>query len=240
MDVENGILERYRQKQKLLPRCESSRSTMLTLALGSILLVTLCATLIQQGMRRTVGKANTAISVISVGLFDTSTNEKVADLTDGMVIDLDAHGIPSSALNFTIEAILSDKSGSVLFGYNENDGYSVENFAPMTMCGEFHQRYSPCPELSRLGTHDVTVTPYSEKALEGRRGSPIHIVYTIISSGNGSLETTLSSPVPAASGGTTQEVTPLQGTTQEVIPLQGTTQEMTPLQERSCTTPKVR
>jgi len=120
------------------------------------------------------------VSIKSLELIDCSENQKLVDLEDGMIVNLSNYGIEGIPLLSINASITCAETGSVLFSYNDDVEFQVENFAPLAMCGNFGEQIASCPELSQLGTHHVVVTPFSGKLLQGDRGEPWEMSFAIV------------------------------------------------------------
>jgi hypothetical protein len=118
--------------------------------------------------------------VTGLQLWNSITNQKVTDLTNGKVIvvsDIPGMTTPS----FNIRAVYSNKviGGSVVFGHNAVAKFGTENDAPYTLCPT-----AKCDVLG-LGNHSVTATPHARRKGRGRAGKALTVSFAIVQGGGG-------------------------------------------------------
>jgi len=135
-------------------------------------------------------------SVVRLELVDTKGNT-VAQLSNGAVIDLNK--LSSTSLN--VRAILPDgeeaSTGSVKFGYNNNNNYRVENKAAYAFCGNPSPTdYYVCKEFSSAGKHTITATAFSDRGAGGTSTNPLTITFETVK-GVGPLPAPVAAPVPS-------------------------------------------
>jgi hypothetical protein len=92
--------------------------------------------------------------VVAFNLIQGGSGKVVANLIDGSIVTVPSNTIP----NFGLVAVTAGGPiTSVLFGYNNNSKYRVENFVPYALCGDTNAVFRSCPELV-IGTHRVNAT----------------------------------------------------------------------------------
>ncbi len=103
-------------------------------------------------------------------------------LNDGVTLDLAA--LPTR--NLSIRANTSPSPvGSVRFGLDGNDNYSLENSTPYSLTGDSGGDYNPW--TPSVGSHTVTATPYTESGGGGTAGAALTVTFDVID-GDGLLE----------------------------------------------------
>lgn len=130
---------------------------------------------------------NSVGQVLSLQLINASTNELMYRLTEGLVIDVKDLPIALNQLN--IRAMSSSTNiGSVVFGFNGNNRYNIEHYAPYVIGGNTKDNYYSWDGL-RLGKNTVSATTYSERNGSGAIGSTIKVNFTIVDSRSASSRT---------------------------------------------------
>jgi hypothetical protein len=132
-----------------------------------------------------------SLQVTSLQLIRTRTGTVVADLKMNSSID-----ISSAGSDLSINAVVSGDVRSVRFAYNGNANFNTESTLPFAMCGDRQTVYNPCPELA-VGTHTVTVTPFSAIQGTGTSGRALTIVFSLVN-GGGPSPPAPSAPAPSA------------------------------------------
>ena len=129
-------------------------STLLSLALSLLSTLTRTAASSEQGFIRHAPSRH--LAAVSFGLIDTSSNQKILDLSNDAVINI---GDLQSTL-LSVEAVLPSgmSVSNVVFGFNGNLAYSIASVAPYALCGAENGVFKPCPGLI-VGNHTITVTP---------------------------------------------------------------------------------
>jgi hypothetical protein len=114
-------------------------------------------------------------SVVRLVLVDAVTDQDIAELTEGYVINFAQIG--TNKLNIRAEtnpAVV----GSVVFGYDSNAKFSTQTDAPYAFKGDVNgDYYSWTPTL---GNHKVVATPYSKSGGTGTIGTPLTVNFTVI------------------------------------------------------------
>jgi hypothetical protein len=121
-------------------------------------------------------------NVTKLVLINARTNTAITDLSFGQVINV-ARLFGTGTPELNINAVVSGPVGSVRFGYNQNPRFQIEGATPYAFCGDTKRKFNACPQLG-YGTHTVTATSITN----GIKGSPIKVLFTIVTSG---------APVPA-------------------------------------------
>lgn len=113
-------------------------------------------------------------------LLDVGSNNEIIEISpiqNNAVIDLVFH--PTK--NFSILAKVSpDTVGSVIFSFDGNARFKVEDIYPYTIAGEVDQKYNAMKFSS--GWHTLTCTPFSGPKGEGLMGGQLSIKFKIINS----------------------------------------------------------
>lgn len=98
------------------------------------------------------------ISPITFALIDSDTDTIISLIEDGQVIDLGTF----NATNFNIEALVDNiPVESVLFDFNGEAGFRIENFAPYALGSDTNGDFRPID--IPLGINNVTASGFSEK-----------------------------------------------------------------------------
>ena len=121
--------------------------------------------------------AASAPGVSPFRLIDVPTNEVIADLYDGVVIDVNALGYHSGQIN--IQAVFGDEVQSVFFVETQR----TETGYPYSFCGNNNGDFNYCTELPLVpGANDYTVTliPYTEKWGQGTALPEIRANYRVM------------------------------------------------------------
>lgn len=136
--------------------------------------------------------------VTSLILWDTTRNVEVRTLQNGDIVDI------SLLPRFTIIAKTSPtRVGSVIFGYQGNSAYSVQNFLPYSISSDHRLRPLTWTNF-QLGDNTVSAAPYSRPWGRGRRGQPLAIRFTIT---RGDLATPTQPPASTITPSPTRTVT---------------------------------
>jgi hypothetical protein len=116
-------------------------------------------------------------SVASFSLIDASTDQVIRSLspTETNTINLAVDG---SALN--IRALTTGTVGSVLFGFDADANFRTENVVPFALGGDINSNYASTSELTVLGLHTVTATPFSQSQKNGAQGSLVQINLNVV------------------------------------------------------------
>jgi Malectin domain len=101
------------------------------------------------------GAQSSVGQVVGLNLVQVGSSAIVANLVEGMVVNLAAATIP----NFNIDAITTGGPiASVQFSYNNVTNFRIETAAPYAMCGNVGPIFSQCTPPSTVlgvGTHTV-------------------------------------------------------------------------------------
>lgn len=116
------------------------------------------------------------VEVTGLTLFNADLNEEIGPLMEGDVINLDNY--PENS--FSVVANTGDmKVGSVVFGFNGNDRYKVENNPAFSLNGNKGMIFMPVE--FPLGANTITATPYTGKDGKGMAGIPITVNFEVTS-----------------------------------------------------------
>jgi hypothetical protein len=124
----------------------------------------------------TVTAGGGATEVVSLTLLNADDDQPIFDpLLDGAVLNLGT--LPTRNLN--IRANTNPPAvGSVVFGYDGNASYRVENAAPYAIGGDTNGNYNPWTPST--GPHAVSATPYDQTGGAGAAGTPQSLTFTVI------------------------------------------------------------
>ena len=138
------------------------------------------------------------LQITSIQLVDTSTAASIVNFTtdtNKTVINL----ATLKTKGLTILAETSDDVESVKFGLGANATiYKTESNAPYTFCGDNGIQLYPCPQLV-VGTHTITITPFSENAGGGVNGTTRTITFSIVNTTAQQLANNASCKIPKVS-----------------------------------------
>jgi hypothetical protein len=141
------------------------------------LLIALLCSVVTNAQRRVGRNLSEVGKVVKFRLIDSDANSVIMDIANGQVLKL----AQLSAKNFNIEAVTAEGTvGSVQFGYQGIEKYSVESRAPYALCGDDPKTgdYKMCPKFAD-GSHVVTATPFYESYARGTAGARVEVRFTV-------------------------------------------------------------
>lgn len=116
------------------------------------------------------------LQITAIQLVDVATAIPILNITsNNNVINL----ATVKATSLTIIAKTSNGVGSVKFGLGSNANFNTESKAPYSFCGNDGMKLFQCPWLV-VGTHTLTVTPYSEDSCGGIAGTTRRVTLSIV------------------------------------------------------------
>lgn len=86
--------------------------------------------------------------------------------------------LPSLPANLSIRADAPSSVASVMFAVDSSFTHG-ETMTPFSLCGDQTTTYSPCSVLAAAGTHELTLTPYSQPSQGGTAGTPVSLSFTV-------------------------------------------------------------
>lgn len=117
---------------------------------------------------------STSPAISRVTLVNADTDHDIATLSNGATINLATTGPNLNLRADTTPPVL----GSVRFNFDGNADYKVESLAPYTIGGDnIWDDYLPWTPT--VGSHTLTVTPYSAANGGGTAGTPVTIQFTV-------------------------------------------------------------
>ncbi len=125
------------------------------------------------------GSSSSQAKVASFTLVNATTDQDIAPLTNGGVINL---AVTGTKLN--IRADVSGSVGSVRFALDGNTNFRTESAAPYALAGDTSGNYEAWTPA--LGSHSLTATPYSAAGAGGTAGTPLSIGFTVTNAAAGS------------------------------------------------------
>jgi hypothetical protein len=129
--------------------------------------------------------------VVSFTLVNADTDQDIATLTEGYVINYAAIGTQ----NINIRANTSPATvGSVRFGYDGNPNYKVETSPPYAIASDSNGNYFAWSPAPAVGPHTITGTPFTQSGGNGTAGATLTVNFVVV---NGTP-----TPTPTASGAT--------------------------------------
>jgi hypothetical protein len=144
-------------------------------------------------------------AVTSVMIYNTDTDQPLAQLKDGGTIDYAALGTQ----HITLVANADAATSSVKFGYDGNPAYRIENGAPFGINdnsgGDLRDWDVP------VGIHTVTARPYTKDRATGLAGAATTIHFTVTEGAGGGVNvspTPTPAPAPTPAPTPTPEPTP--------------------------------
>lgn len=156
--------------------------------------------------------APSGLAVTSFTLVNADTNQDIAPLLDGDVIDLAA--LPTRKLN--VRANTSPAQvGSVRFGYDNQSNYATENILPYALAGDTNGNYKAWTPTT--GSHTLTAVAYEKANASGAASAVYAVSFTVIEGAQPTPTveptaepTATNTPVPTATP--VMEPTPQSGT----------------------------
>jgi hypothetical protein len=127
-------------------------------------------------LRGTHSNVQGVVAIKSVQLYDAVTDTPILNITNHMEINLQLASIRTTSIAIVAET--STGVESVLFGLNSDINYNIESNKPYSMCRNDDANIFPCEWLV-VGTHTITVTPYTQNAAQGIPGMSRTITFTI-------------------------------------------------------------
>lgn len=120
-------------------------------------------------------------SVTSFTLINADTDEDLLEMYDGIVIDVADLGVKPQRLNIRAN-VEGQEPGSVVFGFDTNSEYSIEQIFPYALGGDTDGSgdYNPTGNVMNLGMHTVTATPYSSYQGMGVSGFGLSVKFTLV------------------------------------------------------------
>lgn len=107
-------------------------------------------------------------------LIDANSDMVIRILNDGDIIDLNVEGT-----DLNIVAVLDEVVGSVVFGYDTNASFSIENVAPYALGGDMGGDFNSWTPT--VGFHTLTTSAYENSAGSGCLLDEVSIGFTVIS-----------------------------------------------------------
>jgi fibronectin type III domain protein len=112
--------------------------------------------------------------VMSFTLVNADTDEDIQSLNNGATLNLAT--LPTRNLNIRANTSPS-LVGSVKFGYDSSVSYRIENTAPYAFAGDSSGNYYAWTPT--IGSHTITVTPYTGSNATGVAGTPLRVSFTV-------------------------------------------------------------
>ena len=112
--------------------------------------------------------------VVSLVLVNSDTGQDVAQISEGSIFDLAEIGTS----NLNVRAEVGPNTESVVFGYQGNANYSLENLPVYALAGNSGSIYKPwTPDL---GQNTLIATAHSENQGGGIAGQPLSVNFEVI------------------------------------------------------------
>ena len=122
----------------------------------------------------------TPISVTSLTLINADTGQAIAgyqSIANGATIDLSKLG----TTHLNVRANVSSGTASVLFGFDANANYRIENMAPYALFAD-DAKGTYYAGTFAVGAHTITATPFTAANASGKAGTALKISFTVIKS----------------------------------------------------------
>lgn len=119
-----------------------------------------------------------APEIVSFTLINADTDEPIGTLEEGDIIDLNDY--PTNSFN-AVANIGELAVGSVVFDFNDEEGFRTENSAPYVLGGDSGGSFNSLE--FPLGSNTITGTPYSGGSGSGDSGIALTINFEVIDSG---------------------------------------------------------
>jgi hypothetical protein len=114
---------------------------------------------------------------LAVNLVNASTNTYIQTITSGQTINLAT--LPTTCL--TLRAITNPSPvGSVLFSYDGDNAYHIENHVPYDIASDSGTPPLPNCWTLTVGSHSLFVTPFSDSNAEDIAGTTLNLNFTVI------------------------------------------------------------
>jgi hypothetical protein len=142
--------------------------------LGLALLCAACGG--QLGDASDPGVSEQLSGVTSLTLVNATTGQPIAGfdpIPSGATLTLST--LPTQQLSIRANAT---GVGSVKF-VMDGAAPHVESYAPYSLCGDATTTYTPCPSLDAVGSHTLTVTPYSGANATGTAGPALTLPFSV-------------------------------------------------------------
>ena len=115
--------------------------------------------------------------VLAVNLVNASTNTYIQTITSGQTINLAT--LPTTCL--TLRAITDPSPvGSVLFSYDGDNAYHIENHLPYDIASDSGTPPLPNCWTLTVGSHSLFVTPFSDSDADAIAGTTLNLNFTVI------------------------------------------------------------
>ncbi len=115
-----------------------------------------------------------SIEVTSLVLINADTDEDIATISEGAIFYIEDIGTS----NLNIRADVSENTESVVFGYQENPTYKLENFAVFAIGGNSGNNYNAW--IPDFGNNTLSATAYSEKQGNGIASETLTLNFQIL------------------------------------------------------------
>ncbi|MBN1672596.1 MAG: DUF5060 domain-containing protein [Kiritimatiellae bacterium] len=120
-------------------------------------------------------------AVTGFTLINADTDADIGPLTDGMTLNLAA--LPTRHLNVRANTDPATV-GSVVFGFDGNAAYRIENNPPYALAGNAGSDYAAW--TPGTGSHTLTAAPYTEASGSGNQGPARTVAFTVVDDGGSS------------------------------------------------------
>ena len=133
--------------------------------------------------------------VLSLILVNADTGQDIGQISQGSSFDLGEIGTS----NLSVRAEVGPNTESVVFGYQGNANYSLENLPVYALAGNSGNTYTPwTPDL---GQNSLTATAYSENQGAGTAGEPLSVNFEVTEGASGGGGNDLPALIRINSGG---------------------------------------
>ncbi|WP_340153657.1 choice-of-anchor D domain-containing protein [uncultured Marivirga sp.] len=123
-------------------------------------------------------KVLTLPEISSFTLINAELSEEIGELFTGEIINLDNYA--NNEFSVLANPASMENVGSVVFDFNGEEGFQVENIAPYALGGDFNSGSSFYPVAFPMGINTITATPYTGNNGTGKVGTALTVEFEVI------------------------------------------------------------
>ncbi|MBK6265961.1 choice-of-anchor D domain-containing protein [Marivirga sp. S37H4] len=115
--------------------------------------------------------------IVSFTLINAELNEEIGELLEGEIINLDNYASNSFSV---LANVSTEEVGSVVFDFNGEEGFQIENIAPYALAGDYDNGNSFNPVEFPKGINTITATPFTGANGTGKEGESLTVNFEVI------------------------------------------------------------